>query len=129
MKILKKETAPRYIRKTEIVSYLLASSLTSDAEYLTTSVVEIKPGGEQRIHSHMPEQIYYILEGNGLMTVVDETTYVGSGDCIFIPSEAHHGLKNDGDTLLKYFSAAAPAFDRKQLEEFWPLKSDAETKL
>jgi len=129
MRILKKETAPRYIREEGISSYLLASPRTSDAEYLTTSVVEIRPDGRQRIHSHAPEQIYYILEGSGLMTVADETAHVGSGDCIFIPSGAPHGLKNDGEILLRYFSAAAPSFDRRQLERFWPLKSVAETKV
>lgn len=61
------------------------------------------------------------------MTVADETAQVSPGDCIFIPSSAPHGLKNDGDVILRYFSAAAPSFDREQLEKFWPLKSEAET--
>ncbi len=124
MKILKKETAPRYKRPEGIVSYLLASSRTSDAEFLTTTLVEIKPEGEQRVHSHTPEQVYFILEGQGLMTVADETTGVNPGDCIFIPSEAPHGLKNNGDTLLKYFSVAAPSFKKEELESFWPLKGE-----
>jgi mannose-6-phosphate isomerase-like protein (cupin superfamily) len=61
------------------------------------------------------------------MTVSDETARVGPGDCIFIPSEASHGLMNDGDVVLRYFSAAAPAFGREQLQKLWPLKSEAET--
>lgn len=77
MRILKKETAPRYMREEGITSYLLASPLTSDTEHLTTSQVEIKSGEEQRIHSHAPEQIYYILEGQGLMTGGDEKTLAG----------------------------------------------------
>jgi len=126
MMILKKSTAPRYKREEGIVSYLLASRRRSDTEYLTTSEVEIKPGGEQRIHSHIPEQVYYILEGRGFMTVGAESAAVGPGDCVFIPSETPHGLKNDGDVVLRYFSAAAPSFDREQLEHLWPLKSEAE---
>ena len=124
MKILKKETAPRYKRPEGIISYLLASSRTSDAEFLTTTLVEIKPEGEQRVHSHIPEQVYFILEGQGLMTVSDETVEVNPGDCIFIPSEAPHGLKNNGKELLKYFSAAAPSFKKEELASFWPLKSE-----
>ena len=50
----------------------------------------------------------YILEGSELMTVADETTHVDPGDYIFIPSGAPHGFKNDGEVLLRYFSAAAP---------------------
>jgi mannose-6-phosphate isomerase-like protein (cupin superfamily) len=126
--ILKKIHAPRYIREEGIVSYLLASPITSDSQHLTTSIVEIKPGGKQRVHSHTPEQIYYILEGRGHMTVSDETARVEPGDCIFIPSGASHGLMNDGDVVLRYFSAAAPAFGREQLKKLWPLRSEVEDK-
>jgi len=126
--ISNKHTAPLYMREEGITSYLLASPRTSDSVHLTTTLVEIKSGGKQRIHSHVPEQIYFILEGSGLMTVADETAHVGPGDCIFIPSGAPHGLKNKGKVLLKYFSAAAPSFDKEQLESCWPLKSEAETK-
>ena len=125
MIILKKETAPRYKRKEGITSHLLVSPHTCDAEYLATTMVEIIPGGQQRIHSHVSEQIYYILEGSGLMTVADETAHVESGDCVFIPSGAPHGLKNDGETILRYFSAAAPSFSREELESFFPLKSES----
>lgn len=127
MRVLKKETAPRYVREERIVSYLLASPRTSNAKQLTTSVVEIKPGGSQRVHSHVPEQIYYIFEGEGLMTVGDQKEHVSPGDCIFIPTETPHGLDNDGEILLRYFSAAAPSFSREQLEDLWPLKSEVET--
>ncbi len=124
MKILKKENAPRYERAEGIVSYLLASLITCDAKYLTTTMVEIKPGGEQRVHQHIPEQIYYMLEGRGEMIVADEKAEVVPGDCIFIPSGESHGLKNIGRELLRYFSAAAPSFKKEELESFWPLKSE-----
>lgn len=127
MDVLKKDTAPRYIRPEGITSYLLASPRTCNAEHLTTTLAVIQPGGEQRIHSHRPEQVYFILEGTGLMTVGDETQRVGPGDCIFIPSGQSHGLKNDGDVTLRYFSAAAPAYDPGVLEKSWPLNSEAET--
>jgi len=68
MIILKKANAPRYVRPEGITSYLLTSMLTG-SEHFTTTLVEISAGGMQRIHNHLPEQIYYILEGSGLMTV------------------------------------------------------------
>ena len=128
MHVFTKGTAPRYTRPEGITSYLLASPRTSSAEHLTTTLAVIEPGGEQRIHSHRPEQVYFILEGRGLMTVGSETQRVGPGDCIFIPSGQPHGLKNDGDVILRYFSAAAPAYEPGHLEKSWPLPSEAEIK-
>ena len=126
MHVLKKETAPRYQRPEGILSYLLASPRTSNAEHLTTTLAVIQPGGEQRIHRHRPEQVYFIIEGTGLMTVGGETQPVGPGDCVFIPSGQPHGLKNDGNGTLRYFSAAASAYDPGHLEKTWALKSEAE---
>jgi quercetin dioxygenase-like cupin family protein len=124
--ILKKRSAPRYVREKGITSYLLASPRTCGSKLLTTTLVEIKPGGRQREHSHEPEQAYHVLSGGGLMTVGEETLRVSAGDCIFIPSDTTHGLTNDGDVILKYVSAAAPSFEAVELEQFWPLKSEAE---
>src|SRR5204862_7197829 len=90
MHVLTKETAPRYTRPEGITSYLLASPRTSGAEQLTTTLAVLQPGGAQRMHSHRPEQVYFILEGSGLMTVGGETRRVGAGDCVFIPSGLPH---------------------------------------
>ena len=126
MKIVQKRTAPRYQRTEGIISYLLASSRTAGAHHLTVTLVEIEPGGHQRLHSHLPEQIYFILEGTGKMTVDKETREVRAGDCVFIPSQAVHGLANMADSLLSYLSAAAPAFETGELEALWPLPSEAD---
>lgn len=127
MQVFKKESAPRYIRPEGITSHLLASPRTCNAEYLTTTLAVIQPGGEQRVHSHPPEQVYFILEGSGLMTVGGETRRVDPGDCVFIPTGQPHGLKNDGAVSLRYFSAAAPAYESGHLEKAWPLNSEAES--
>lgn len=126
MKILRKDKAPRYTRTEGITSYLLASPRTSDAKFLTTTLVEITPGGEQRVHQHDPEQVYFMIEGKGKMMVGDGEAEVGPGDCIFIPSGVSHGLKNNGKKLLRYFSAAAPSFKKEELESFWPLNNLAQ---
>ena len=126
MKILQRPTAPRYQRNEGITSYLLASSRTAGAQYLTVTLVEIEPGGRQRVHSHAPEQIYFVLDGHGQMTVDQETREVHAGDCVFIPSQAPHGLKNTSDSLLRYLSAAAPAFGTAEVDALWPLPSEAE---
>ena len=124
MNILQRETAPRYRRPEGITSYLLASPRTCGAGELTTTLVDIEPGGEQRIHRHSPEQVYFILAGAGEMTVAGETRTVGPGDCVFVPSGNPHGIANRGEVLLRYFSAAAPAFAAEELAALWPMASE-----
>ena len=125
MNILRKNSAPRY-KRDNIVSYLLASGRTCHAKNLSITLVEMEPGGVQHIHSHEPEQMYYILEGSGLITVDSEQTPVNAGDCIFFPSFARHSLQNSGGTVLRYLSAAAPSFTVEECQRLWPLKSIAE---
>lgn len=124
MKILRRETASRYRRDGGTTSHLLASSRTCGATHLTTTLVDIEPGGAQQVHQHAPEQVYFILEGSGAMTVGGETRVVGLGDCIFVPSGSPHGITNRGNGMLRYFSASAPAFDPAELSMLWPLQSE-----
>ncbi len=120
MQILRKNTAPRYQRD-NITSYLLASAKTSGAQNLAITFVEMVSGGFQHLHSHEPEQMYYILEGQGLMIVNGEEQPIQAGESIFFPSFADHGLKNIGKGVLRYLSAAAPSFTKEQCEQWWPL--------
>ena len=120
MKIIQKDTVPRY-KRDNITSALLVSSLTTDAKNLAISLVEMEPGSIQQIHSHEPEQMYYILEGSGEMTVGKDTSEVQKGDCIFIDSNSLHGLKNTGKVVLKYLSAASPSFTVEECKDLWPL--------
>ena len=121
MNIQHQNTSPRY-KRDQITSYLMVSKRTCGAEKLAITIVEMEPGGFQHLHSHEPEQMYYILEGSGIMTVDGEERSVEAGDCIFFPSFAEHGLKSIGDSVLRYLSAASPSFTMEQCNEWWPLE-------
>ncbi|MFN2272533.1 MAG: cupin domain-containing protein [Anaerolineae bacterium] len=122
MNILKKNSSPRY-KRDNITSHLLVSALTCGAENLAITLVEMEPGGVQHIHSHKPEQMYYILEGSGVMSVDGEQRQVQAGDCIYYPPFAKHGLENTGGTVLRYLSAASPSFTAEACKRLWPLPS------
>jgi len=119
MKIIRKETAPRY-KRDSITSYLLAGSTTTGARYVTTTLVEMDPGGIQKVHAHPTEQCYMILQGQGRMTVADTCQQVKEGDTIFIPSNTPHGLENTAPTVLRYLSAGSPTFGDRE-PDLWPL--------
>ena len=120
MKIIAKEQAPQYERD-GIRSFLLVAESTVGANHITTSLVEMAPGGIQRPHHHDTEQCYMVLEGSGIMEVDGERAEIGPGDTVFIPSSSVHGLVNNGGTTMKYLSAGSPAFGAENERMLWPL--------
>ena len=120
MNILRKNSAPRYQRD-GITSWLLVAESTAGARHLTTSLVEMSPGGRQHLHRHATEQSYFIISGEGLMQVGEQTERVQPGDTVFIHSDTVHGLINDGSVVLMYLSAGSPPFGRESEPELWPL--------
>ncbi|MBK6313379.1 MAG: cupin domain-containing protein [Blastocatellia bacterium] len=75
---------------------------------------ELLPPGHAVVpHFHREtEEVYYVLEGEGLMTVGDETCTVGSGDAILIPRNKVHSLANTGLSVMKIVLVCGPAFSR-----------------
>ena len=121
MIIRHQNNSPRYQRD-GITSYLIVSEKTCGAKNLAITIVEMEPGGFQHLHSHKPEQMYYILEGHGVMNVDGKEQTVQAGNCIFFPPSTVHGLKNTGEGMLRYISAASPSFTLDQCERWWQLE-------
>lgn len=65
------------------------------------SRVLIKPGTTNQMHVHDDqEQVYFILQGSGIVQVGDETTEVKAGDSIFLPASVPHGFVNNSEKLV-----------------------------
>jgi mannose-6-phosphate isomerase-like protein (cupin superfamily) len=127
MIIRTQKEAPRF-QEDGTTSYLLVSPWTGGSSQLTTSLVEMEPGGLQRAHRHEPEQIYFFISGTGMMSVEDETWEVTPGDCVLVPANATHSIRNgSGEEPLRYFGAAAPGFPVDQLKVLWPLPSEEQS--
>lgn len=71
----------------------------------------LPPGHAVTPHHHQQlEEIYYIVTGNGMMTVGCEQHEVGPGDAIYIPRGQRHTLENTGVEPIKLLVACGPAF-------------------
>jgi mannose-6-phosphate isomerase-like protein (cupin superfamily) len=69
------------------------------------------PGQTVTPHRHREiEEVYYIIEGRGVMTVGDEQREVAAGDAIFIPRGNRHTLANTGTEPIKLLLVCGPAF-------------------
>jgi mannose-6-phosphate isomerase-like protein (cupin superfamily) len=63
-------------------------------------------------HAHkIQEQIYHVLEGEGLMEIAKERRIVRKGDFIFIPPGIEHAIYNTGLGDLTFFVITTPPED------------------
>ena len=69
----------------------------------------IPTGGETDRHYHkLSEEIYFMLEGRGMMEIDGENREVGPGDAVLIPSGAWHQIKAFTD--LRFLCCCAPVY-------------------
>jgi quercetin dioxygenase-like cupin family protein len=85
----------------------LFSGDIAPTDSLTAGVAELAPGGWLGLHRHRPAEIYFVLEGNGMLTLEGREHTVGPGAAVFIPADAEHGIRNAGDEPLRLLYAFA----------------------
>ena len=79
----------------------------------TAGVADLEVGGWLGHHRHEPSEIYYVLQGEGVLTIEGEEHAVRSGTAVYVPSNSEHGIRNTGDGLLRFFYAfAVGSFDQ-----------------
>ena len=91
----------------------LIDRTTSDIVQCSVAEELLPPGCAVRPHHHAStEEVYYILDGEGEMTVASETENVRSGDAVYIPIGSVHTLRNTGQTPMRIVLVCGPAFSR-----------------
>jgi mannose-6-phosphate isomerase-like protein (cupin superfamily) len=89
----------------------LIDRTTSPINQCSLAEEVLPPGASVTPHHHeVIEEIYYIIEGEGLMRIDDEEREVGAGDAIYIPRFSRHTLTNMGNGPMKILLVCGPAF-------------------
>lgn len=89
----------------------LVDRTTSSIERCSLAEETLPAGASVGRHHHLEtEEIYYILQGSGQMTVGDEVRTVGAGDAIFIPRGHTHTLENTGPAPMTILLVCGPAY-------------------
>ena len=78
----------------------------------------LKPGLSSQLHSLKTSEVYYMLEGEGLMHIEDEEQPVYPGQAIYIPPHAKQYITNTGKTDLKFICLVDPAWRVEDEEVF-----------
>lgn len=82
-------------------TYLLKDNKTLNN--LVLSSTKLYRGQATRGHSHEgQEEVYFFVQGTGIMEVDDERFRVNQGDVVLIPDGAFHRVINDGEMHLLF---------------------------
>ena len=88
--------------KSPIFWKLLVTGECTPSEGLTMGIAEIPPGAALLLHHHKPEEVYYVLAGEGTVEIESRAAHIGPGSALFIPRNAKHRTINTGAAPLRF---------------------------
>lgn len=68
---------------------------------------------EEHVHA-VQEQVYYVLEGEGVLTTDGERHLMRPHDYVWVPPGVRHGFSNTGTGGLVFLVMTTPAEDREE---------------
>jgi mannose-6-phosphate isomerase-like protein (cupin superfamily) len=88
-----------------VARMIMTSQLLKSMEFLAYAMLPAGNVIEEHIDDY--EEIYFILNGNGVMKVGDEEKEVKDGDAIWLPADVPHRLENTGEGMMVILVVAA----------------------
>ena len=86
----------------------------ADTRHIDYRISMYQPMAYVKKHAHkVQEQVYHVLEGEGLMEIGNETRVVRKHDVIFLPPGVEHSIANSGLTDLVFLVVSSPVSDEK----------------
>lgn len=94
------------------LSKLLVHPDTAGSRHIDHRISMYQPRAHVAPHVHrVQEQVYHVLEGEGLMEIGEERRVVRRHDVIFIPPGIRHAITNTGLSDLIFLVVTAPVSD------------------
>jgi mannose-6-phosphate isomerase-like protein (cupin superfamily) len=70
----------------------------------------VRPGQTTTLHSLKTSELYYIMDGEGMMHINEESSKVSPGAAIYIPPGSRQYIRNIGKTNLVFLCIVDPAW-------------------
>ena len=71
---------------------------------------QVAPGQKTKPHILRASEVYYILTGQGLMNINNESTPVGPNCVVYIPPDTVQYIENTCDSMLEFLCIVDPAW-------------------
>jgi mannose-6-phosphate isomerase-like protein (cupin superfamily) len=111
MEIIRRSECPPFIAQDGAVIRELCSFRNASVRNQSVAEATIPPGGYVREHYHrVTEELYYVLNGRGLMRLDGEIREVGPGDLIVILPGRRHRIDTVGSEPLVMLVTCSPGY-------------------
>lgn len=110
------EVEPYITKDGSIIRELMHPSVHGNSNQ-SLAEATVPAGGKTLLHKrHLTEEIYYITEGSGIMTLGSEEFEVKKGDTVCISPGTLHRIQNTGNTPLKILYCCGLAYSHEDME-------------
>lgn len=94
----------------------------SDSAYFLTEIVSVPGGGPAFLHTHVPQETFWILEGEYEVYGLDDdgekyAIHAPVGSTVHVAGNVPHGFRNVGDTTGKVLALYAPVVHQPEFFE------------
>ena len=79
-----------------------------DTEHVQVTMVTVEPGEALKRHVTPVDVFFYVLEGQGVVEIGDETATVDADKLIESPAGIPHRMRNDGDEVFRFLVVKTP---------------------
>lgn len=70
----------------------------------------LKPGKRSKLHKMKTSEIYYILQGEGILKIEENSFNVSKDQTIYIPPHSKQSIENTGKEELRFLCIVDPAW-------------------
>ena len=93
-------------------SKFLVHPETTGSQHIDYRISCYQPRAYVEPHAHkVQEQVYHVLEGEGLLTLDDRRVVMRKNDFAFVPPGVRHSFTNEGTTTLVFLVVTTPVED------------------
>jgi mannose-6-phosphate isomerase-like protein (cupin superfamily) len=73
----------------------------------------LEPGGSSAQHVLKSSEVYYILQGEGVLQVDGEDVKLSAGHAVYVPPHSKQHIRNSGAAPLEFLCIVDPAWRRE----------------
>jgi quercetin dioxygenase-like cupin family protein len=94
----------------------LAGPTTTGSSRVDFRISRYAPMAYVQEHVHkVQEQVYYVLEGEGILTLDDKKQLMRPHDYVYVPPGIRHSFTNTGTDGLVFLVVTTPADDEEEM--------------